>query len=154
MDASPTTKLIVGLFGCVGIAALAVLSLRLGRVVLVPPASYVLHAGFDDVAGLKAGDEVEIAGVKVGTVSAISLDGARARVSMRINEGIEIDDEAIAAVKTAGIIGDKYVSISLGAGESLADGGVIRETQSAFVLEDAVGKLITDAPDGDTHDGN
>jgi len=154
MYASPTTKLIVGLFGLVGIAALAVLSLRLGRVVLVPPASYVLHARFDDVAGLKAGDEVEIAGVKVGTVSAIRLDGARARVSMRINEGIEIDDEAIAAVKTAGIIGDKYVSISLGAGDSLADGGVIRETQSVFVLEDAIGKLITDAPDSDADDGN
>jgi phospholipid/cholesterol/gamma-HCH transport system substrate-binding protein len=106
----------------------------------------VLHARFDDVAGLKQGDEVEIAGVKVGKVASISLDGARARVSMRINEGVEIDDEAIAAVKTAGIIGDKYVSISLGAGEDLADGGVVRQTQSAFVLEDAIGKLISDAP--------
>jgi phospholipid/cholesterol/gamma-HCH transport system substrate-binding protein len=146
MYASPTTKLIVGLFGLLGIAALVVLSVRLGRVVIVPPASYVLHARFDDVAGLKQGDEVEIAGVKVGKVASISLDGARARVSMRINEGVEIDDEAIAAVKTAGIIGDKYVSISLGAGEDLADGGVVRQTQSAFVLEDAIGKLISDAP--------
>jgi phospholipid/cholesterol/gamma-HCH transport system substrate-binding protein len=148
MYASPTTKLIVGIFGIVGIAAAAFLSLRLGQITIVPPASYFLTAQFDDVAGLKAGDEVEIAGVKVGKVASISLDGARARVTMRIADGVEIDDEAMAAVKTAGIIGDKYVSISLGAGEKvLADGGVVRQTQSAFVLEDAVGKLISNASD-------
>jgi phospholipid/cholesterol/gamma-HCH transport system substrate-binding protein len=146
MYASLTTKLIVGIFGIVGIVALAVLSLRLGQITIVAPASYFLDAHFDDVAGLKRGDEVEIAGVKVGTVASITLDGPRARVSMRIAEGVEIDDEAIAAVKTAGIIGDKYVSIALGAGETvLAAGGVVRQTQSAFVLEDAIGKLISNA---------
>jgi phospholipid/cholesterol/gamma-HCH transport system substrate-binding protein len=153
MDASPTTKLIVGLFGILGIAALGFLTFRLGRVSLVPPAGFVLNAVFDDVAGLKAGDEVEIAGVKVGKVVSITLDGARARVAMRIAPGVEVDDEAIAAVKTAGIIGDKYVSIALGAGErTLAEGTVIRQTQSAFVLEDAIGRLISNATD-DGDDG-
>jgi phospholipid/cholesterol/gamma-HCH transport system substrate-binding protein len=153
MYASPTTKLIVGIFGIVGIAAFAVLSLRLGQITIIPPASYFLSAQFDDVAGLKPGDEVEIAGVKVGKVASISLDGPRARVTMRIAEGVEIDDEAMAAVKTAGIIGDKYVSISLGAGEKvLADGGVVRQTQSAFVLEDAIGKLISNASDEESNE--
>jgi phospholipid/cholesterol/gamma-HCH transport system substrate-binding protein len=151
MHASTGTKLLVGLFGIAGIAALAILSLRLGRITVVPGPGYVLHAKFDDVAGLKSGDDVEIAGVKVGRVLRISLDGARARVEMRIAQGVQIDDEAMAAVKTAGIIGDKYVSISLGAGETfLADTAVIRETQSAFVLEDAIGRLISNA----TEDGN
>ncbi len=146
MHASAGTKLLVGIFGIAGIAALAILSLRLGRITVVPGPGYVLHAKFDDVAGLKSGDDVEIAGVKVGRVVRISLDGARARVEMRIAEGVQIDDEAMAAVKTAGIIGDKYVSIALGAGEeSLGDAAVIRETQSAFVLEDAIGRLISNA---------
>jgi phospholipid/cholesterol/gamma-HCH transport system substrate-binding protein len=64
-------------------------------------------------------------------------------VGMRINDGVHVDTDAIASIKTSGIIGDKYVSISLGGGEhDIADGGVIRRTQSAFVLEDAIGQLI------------
>jgi phospholipid/cholesterol/gamma-HCH transport system substrate-binding protein len=150
MHASAGTKLFVGFFGIVGIIALAYLSMRLGRVAIVPGPGYVLDAKFDDVAGLKPGDNVEIAGVQVGKVASIILDGARARVRMRIAAAVQIDDEAIAAVKTAGIIGDKYVSISLGAGETtLADAAVIRETQSAFVLEDAIGKLLSNATDED-----
>ena len=64
-------------------------------------------------------------------------------MGLRINEGVHVDTDAIASIKTSGIIGDKYVSISLGGGEhDLADGAVIRRTQSAFVLEDAIGQLI------------
>jgi phospholipid/cholesterol/gamma-HCH transport system substrate-binding protein len=154
MHASAGTKLLVGIFGIAGIVALAVLSLRLGRISVVPGPGYVVHATFDDVAGLKPGDDVEIAGVKVGKVASIALDGARARVGLRIAEGVRVDDEAMAAVKTAGIIGDKYVSIALGAGETiLGDGAVIRETQSAFVLEDAIGKLLSNATDDEGEGG-
>ncbi len=143
MYASRTTQLIVGVFGLAGIAALAVLSLRLGKVGLFPPPSYTLYAGFDNVAGLKTGDAVEIAGVAVGKVMAIDLARYRAQVAMRIANGIKVDDEAIASIKTSGIIGDKYVSISLGAGNRpLKAGGTIRQTESAFVLEDAIGQLI------------
>ena len=143
MYASWTTKLIVGLFALAGIAALAILSLRLGKVELFSNAGYVLYANFDNISGLKTGDQVEIAGVQVGKVIAISLKDYRAHVALRLNRGVEVDTEAIASIKTSGIIGDKYVSISLGGGEhNLADGGVIRRTQSAFVLEDAIGQLI------------
>jgi len=153
MHASAGTKLLVGIFGIAGIVALAVLSLRLGRITVVPGPGYVLYAKFDDVAGLKPGDDVEIAGVKVGKVASITLDGARAHVVLRIAEGVRVDEEAMAAVKTAGIIGDKYVAISLGAGETvLGDSAVIRETQSAFVLEDAIGKLLSNATDEDDDD--
>ncbi len=143
MYASWTTKLIVGLFALAGIAALAILSLRLGKIELLNSNGYVVYANFDNISGLKTGDEVEIAGVQVGKVIAISLKDYRAHVALRFNQGVEVDTEAIASIKTSGIIGDKYVSVSLGAGEhDLADGGVIRRTQSAFVLEDAIGQLI------------
>ena len=143
MYASWTTKLIVGLFALAGIVALAILSLRLGKIELFNNNGYVIYANFDNISGLKVGDQVEIAGVQVGKVISISLKDYRARVGTRINDGVHIDTDAIASIKTSGIIGDKYVSVSLGGGDhDLADGGMIRRTQSAFVLEDAIGQLI------------
>jgi phospholipid/cholesterol/gamma-HCH transport system substrate-binding protein len=143
MYASWTTKLIVGLFALAGIVALAILSLRLGKIELFNNKGYVIYANFDNISGLKTGDQVEIAGVQVGKVISISLKDYRASVGLQINDGVHVDTEAIASIKTSGIIGDKYVSISLGGGEhDIADGGVIRRTQSAFVLEDAIGQLI------------
>lgn len=143
MYASPTTKIIVGIFAILGIAALAFLSLRLGKVELFPAPGYTISANFDNISGLKTGDLVEISGVQVGKVTGISLKDYRAHVAMRINQGVEVDNEAIAAIKTSGIIGDKYVSIALGPGDKmLANDGSLRHTQSAFVLEDAIGQLI------------
>jgi phospholipid/cholesterol/gamma-HCH transport system substrate-binding protein len=88
---------------------------------------------------------VQIAGVQVGKVVAISLKNYRAHVGLQINDGIQVDSQAIASIDTSGIIGDKYVSISLGAGHILKNGGLIRHTQSAFVLEKAIGQLINNS---------
>jgi phospholipid/cholesterol/gamma-HCH transport system substrate-binding protein len=149
MYASRTTQVIVGIFGLLGIAALAILSMRLGQIGLLSSPGYTIYANFDNISGLKTGDQVEIAGVKVGKVVALGLKDDRAQVAMRINKDVKIDDDSIAAIKTSGIIGDKYVSIALGPGErTLSDGGTIRQTQSAFVLEDAIGQLINSGPSG------
>jgi phospholipid/cholesterol/gamma-HCH transport system substrate-binding protein len=143
MYATRTTQLIVGIFTILGIIALAILSLSLGKISLVPPPGYTLYASFDNISGLKTGDQVQLDGVQIGKVVKIGLKDMRARVAMRVNKGVEIDEDAIAAVKTSGIIGDKYVSIQLGPSDHyLKDGDTIRQTQSAFVLEDAIGQLI------------
>lgn len=149
MYASRTTQFIVGIFALLGLAALAFLSLSLGRLELLPAPSYTLYANFDTIAGLKAGDLVEIAGVKVGKVTAIALVDDRAHVTLRINRGVAIDDEADAAVKSSGIIGDKFVSVALGPGDrTLKNDDVIRHTQSAVVLEDLIGQLINSGGPG------
>jgi phospholipid/cholesterol/gamma-HCH transport system substrate-binding protein len=144
MYASRTTQFIVGIFGLVGIAALSVLAFTLGRIPLVAPPHYTVYAMFDNVSGLKVNDGIQIAGVKVGKVAMITLSqkNERARVVLQLNEGIMVDDDAIASIKTSGIIGDKYVAISVGGGNSLKDGGVITQTESSFVLEDAIGQLL------------
>jgi phospholipid/cholesterol/gamma-HCH transport system substrate-binding protein len=144
MYASRTTQFIVGVFGLVGIAALSVLAFTLGRIPLVAPAHYVLYAMFDNVSGLKVNDAIQIAGVRVGKVATITLSqkNERAQVVLQVHDGIMIDDDAIASIKTSGIIGDKYVSISIGGGDPLKDGGTITHTESSFVLEDAIGQLI------------
>jgi phospholipid/cholesterol/gamma-HCH transport system substrate-binding protein len=153
MYASRTTQLIVGIFAILGIVALAILSLSLGKVALFPPPGYTLYANFDNVAGLKTGDAVDLAGVQIGKVANIGLYNYRARVAMRIQEGIQIDNDAIAGIKSSGLLGDKYVSIALGPGDrTLKDGDVIRETQSAFVLEDAIGQFINNIGTGGSKD--
>lgn len=149
MYASRITQFIVGVFALLGIAALAFLSIRLGRVDLLPTPGYTIYANFDNISGLKTGDLIEIAGVRVGKVSAIELKDNRARVGLRMDEGIDVDSDAIAAVKTSGIIGDKYVSVALGGGDkTLHNGDTLRQTQSAFVLEDAIGQLINNVGSG------
>ena len=144
MYASRTTQFIVGIFGLVGIAALSVLAFTLGKIPLIAKPHYMLFAMFDNVSGLKVNDAAQIAGVKVGKVSSIILSqkNERARVALMIDEGIMVDDQAIASIKTSGIIGDKYVAISIGGGDPLKDGGTIQQTESSFVLEDAIGQLV------------
>src|SRR5580658_1121898 len=144
MYASRTTQFIVGVFGLIGIAALSVLAFTLGRIPLIAKPHYDLSAMFDNVSGLKVNDAVQIAGVRVGKVAEIVLSqkNERARVTLQIHEGITIDDDAIASIKTSGIIGDKYVAISIGGGDSLKDGGTIPHTESSFVLEDALGQFM------------
>src|SRR5271155_5031885 len=149
MYASRTTQFIVGVFAILGIAALGILSISLGKISLFPTPGYTLYASFDNISGLKTGDQVQLAGVQVGKVVHIGLKDLRARVALRIDDGVEIDADAIAAVKTSGIIGDKYVSIQLGPSDRyLRNGDTIRQTQSAFVLEDAIGQLINSSGGG------
>ncbi|HXM89781.1 MAG TPA: outer membrane lipid asymmetry maintenance protein MlaD [Candidatus Acidoferrales bacterium] len=143
MYASRTTQFIVGIFAILGIIALAILSLSLGKISLLPTPGYTLYASFDNISGLKTGDQVQLAGVQIGKVVDIGIKEYRAQIAMRINQGVEIDQDSIAAIKTSGIIGDKYVSIQLGPSDHyLTNGGTIQQTQSAFVLEDAIGQLI------------
>ena len=155
MYASRTTQFIVGIFALLGIAALAILSLSLGKLSLLPAPGYTLFASFDNISGLKTGDQVQLDGVQIGKVTHIGLKDMRARVALRVNEGVQIDKDAIASIKTSGIIGDKYVSISLGPDEHmLAEGDTIRQTESAFVLEDAIGQLINNAGSGGDKDND
>ncbi len=149
MYATRTTQLIVGIFAILGIIALAILSLSLGKLTLLPKPGYTLYASFDNISGLKTGDQVQLAGVQVGKIVQIELKDQRARVAMRVDDGVPIDKDAIASIKTSGIIGDKYVSIALGPSDRiLKDGDTIRQTESAFVLEDAIGQLINNSGSG------
>jgi len=149
MYASRITQFIVGIFALLGIAGLVILSLSLGKISLMPAPGYTLYASFDNISGLKTGDQVQLAGVQIGKVVNIGIKENQAQIVMRVNAGVKIDDKSIAAIKTSGIIGDKYVSIQLGPGDrDLKDGDRIQQTQSAFVLEDAIGQLINNSGSG------
>jgi len=141
-------EIIVGLFILAGFLALAFLAFQASglRHEFRPESTYRLHAEFNNVAGLKRRSKVMVAGVQVGQVEAIGIDptSLRARVDMRINRDIDfLSEDSMAAIQTAGILGEKYVALSPGGAETmLGDGDAIRETQSALVLEDLVGRVL------------
>lgn len=138
-------EIAVGLFMVVGFLCFAWLSVKLGDVNLFGPPTYSVMASFGSVSGLKPGAVVEIAGVRVGKVAAIHLDPKRyeARVDLDIERGVVLQEDSIASIRTAGIIGDRYVDISPGGSDKLIDaGGRITETESAINLEELVSKYI------------
>lgn len=137
-------ELIVGVFVLVGIAALTYLAVKLGKLEVIGGGNNLeIHAEFDSVTGLKTGATVEIAGVQVGQVKKIGLNGDRAVVSFTVTPGVKLYGDAIATIKTRGLIGDKFVSISPGGSDKeLSPGGKIRETESGLDFEKAISEFI------------
>lgn len=139
------TEFIVGLFMVAGFLSFAYLSSQMGEFsVFSLERNYQIEAEFDNVSGLKVGATVEIAGVTIGKVSEISLgEGDLAKVILLINRDVKVTADAIASIRTQGLIGDKYVKIIQGGDEELlADGGVIFDTESSIDIEELVSKYI------------
>jgi len=137
------TEIFVGIFVLLGIVCLGYLAIRLGKLEVMGNTGYVVYADFSSVAGLKPGDPIEIAGVKVGRVEGLSLADDRARLSLRIDDGVKLSEDTIASVRSRGLIGDKFVLLSPGASDKIIPpGGKIRETESPPDITDVIGKYI------------
>ena len=142
-----TMEIGVGLFLLAGILALLLLALRVSG--LSPTAStdtYKLYANFDNIAGLTVRAKVTMAGVTIGKVTAIDLDrdNFTARVTLQIEKSVDnLPTDSTASILTAGLLGEKYIGISVGGEDTLLkDGGTIHDTQSSLVLEDLIGKFL------------
>ena len=139
------TELIIGLFMIAGFLAFGYLSLQMGEFSIFDlEKNYSLDAEFDNASGLKVGAAIEIAGVGIGKVSRIELgEQGMAKVTMLIKQDILITSDAIASIRTQGLIGDKLIKITQGADEEmLAEGEVIFDTESAVDFEELVSKYI------------
>jgi phospholipid/cholesterol/gamma-HCH transport system substrate-binding protein len=136
-------ELVVGTFVLAGLACLAYLAIHLGKMEVIG-SGYQVVATFDNISGLKKGASVEGAGVDVGRVEAIQISpGDRAQVTLRLDLGLKLHDDAIASIRTKGIIGDKFVKLSPGSSEKvISPGGKIRDTESAIDLEELIGSYI------------
>jgi len=135
----------VGLFLVAGFICFAWISVRLGNLELFNRDHYQLNARFTSVSGLKVGANIEIAGVKVGRVTTIHLDPENfdATVILDLQPQIQLSEDSIASIRTAGIIGDRYIDISPGgAPDTIAPGEEITETEPAINLEELVSKYI------------
>ena len=104
----------VGLFIIAGILCLGYLSIKLGNLEIVGKKGYDVYGVFSNVGGLKVGSSVEIAGVNVGRVTNVLLDNYQAHVILNFRNDLKIQEDAIASVKTRGLIGEKYIEITPG----------------------------------------
>ena len=135
----------VGLFVLLGLLCVAYLTVKLGKMELFSSQGFELVARFDSVSGLRVGADVEMSGVPVGRVVDIRLDPDPVRnqavVRLRLNKDLQLSDDSMASVRTSGLIGDKYVSLSRGGSDQiLSSGGAITETESAVDLGALISK--------------
>jgi phospholipid/cholesterol/gamma-HCH transport system substrate-binding protein len=109
---------VVGIFVVIGLFLIGYMTVKLGNVGFFGDNSYSLFAKFNTVTGLREGNPVNMLGLEVGKVQKFTMDqeNQQVLVEFKINKGIEIYDDAIASVKTEGLIGDKYVAIDPGGG--------------------------------------
>jgi phospholipid/cholesterol/gamma-HCH transport system substrate-binding protein len=136
-------ELVVGVFVLIGIVCLGYLSIKLGKLEVIGGDLYHVEAEFDTVSGLRPGATIEIAGVEVGRVKSIRLKDDRAIATFAVQQSIKLYDDTIASVKTRGIIGEKFVSLSPGGGGAeLKPGGKIRDTESGLDLEELVSQYV------------
>jgi len=147
MQPSPVRDLIVGLFVALGLAAIAYLSIQVGGVNYAGRGGLVLHATFDQIGGLKPRAPVSVAGVRVGKVREIGLDDRlRARVTLEVDKTLVLPVDSSAAIHTEGLLGDQFVALEPGGGETvLKDGDEIEFTESALSIERLVGKFVNNS---------
>lgn len=135
-------ELAVGLFIIAGILCLGYLSIKLGKMEIVGKKGYEIYGVFSNIGGLKVGSSIEIAGVNVGRVTNISLDNYQAHVVLNFPKDLKIQEDAIASVKTRGLIGEKYIEITPGGSEEIIKpGSRIQETQPAIDIEGLISKF-------------
>lgn len=147
-----TVDLWVGMFVVAGIAALVILALKVGNLSTYNGGeSYQLEAYFSNIGGLKPQASIKSAGVLVGRVTAISLDTERyeAKVTMSIDQRYQFPVDTFANILTAGLLGEQYIGLVPGGDEQyLKAGDVVKQTQSAVVLEDLIGKFLYSKAEG------
>lgn len=140
-------EVVVGGFLLIAMAGLAFLAIQVsGLSAEMSKPSYRVYALFQNVGGLTVRSKVTISGVAVGRVEAITLDQKTqlARVEMSIENTVnDISTDSVAAILTAGLLGEKYIGLTPGAEDTyLKDGDRIEQTQSSLVLEDLIGKFL------------
>ena len=147
----------VGLFVLLGLAGALFLALKAANLASFGERKgYIVSAKFDNIGGLKPRAPVRSAGVTIGRVKRITLDPKTFQgvVTMEIDDDVRFPKDSSAKILTAGLLGDQYIGLEPGAEDKeLVAGDVIRQTQSAVVLENLIGQMIFNkaAEAGDSH---
>ncbi|OMH30357.1 outer membrane lipid asymmetry maintenance protein MlaD [Motiliproteus sp. MSK22-1] len=142
-----TMELSVGAFILAGFLALVILIVNVSGLSLASGAEgYKVYARFENIGGLTVRSKVTISGVTIGKVTAITLDSEaiKALVEMEIAPQYDfLTRDSSVSILTAGLLGEQYIGISIGADEeNMVDGDEFDDTQSAIVLEELIGKFL------------
>lgn len=136
-------EIAVGIFVFFGILCLAYISIKFGKINLIGDHYYPVNAAFSTVKGLKKDTVVEISGVEVGKVDSIKLVNYEAIVKLLIRNDIELQEDAIASIRTKGLMGEKYVEITPGGSDILIEsGGSLYQTEPPMDLEKLIGNFV------------
>ena len=136
-------ELSVGIFILAGIICLGFLSIKVAQTEIFGGEGYEIYAVFSDTGGLKEGASAVIAGVKVGRVKAVTMEDYEAKVVLLLLDDVKIQEDAIASIRTRGLIGEKYLDITPGGSEEIIPpGGRIRETQPAVNVEELISNYV------------
>jgi phospholipid/cholesterol/gamma-HCH transport system substrate-binding protein len=133
----------VGIFVVIGLLCVGYMAVKLGKIPLLGGEYYTLSAKFTNVSGLRKNSTIEMFGIEIGRIEGLDVNQEEqtAVVIMNIRNGTKVYGDAIASIKTAGLIGDRYISIAPGgSGEVLKPGGIIRDTESPTDLTELIGK--------------
>lgn len=136
---------IVGIFVFIGLLCIGYMTIKLGKIPIFGGDYYLLYARFSSVSGLRVDSPVEIDGIEVGRVEQLKIDQDKqmAVVTLRIEKGFKVYEDATASIKTSGLIGDKFIKIDPGGGgDILKPGGTITETNSPIDVEDLISKYV------------
>ncbi|MEE9344899.1 MAG: outer membrane lipid asymmetry maintenance protein MlaD [Methylococcales bacterium] len=151
MEKRNLTEILVGLFVAAGLFALFFLAMNVSNLRESSiPDGYKLIALFDNIGGLKPRSPITISGVRVGRVGTIILDQERyqALITLNINPGVQIPEDTIASILTSGLLGEQYIGLEPGGGETyMQDGDEIEITQSAIIIEKLISKFLFDKAD-------
>ena len=140
-----SVEMAVGVFMIIGLVCVGYLTIKLGRMQVFGGDYYLVEARFQNISGLRNGASVEMSGVQIGQVASVglNLEDKAAVVQLKIRKDLPLSEDVIASVKTAGLIGDKYIKLSPGGAEEIIKpGGRITETQSAVDIEDLISKYV------------
>lgn len=135
-------ELSVGIFAIVVMGLLAIMTFKTEEITVGDAGGYVLYANFKGTAGLDEKTKIKVAGVSAGYVESIALVNGIARVGLRMNDNVRVHPDAIASIKTSGLLGDKYVEVRIGSeGEPLRQGDEITNVVDAAEVDDLVQNL-------------
>ncbi|MGD8514626.1 MAG: outer membrane lipid asymmetry maintenance protein MlaD [Granulosicoccaceae bacterium] len=153
MQKTRTIEIIVGLFIALGLAALFMLAMKVSNLAaFTDEDGYMVTARFENIGGLKERSPVTVAGVRVGRVTGIEFDNETFEAVVTLNispQYNKLPEDTFASIFTAGLLGEQYVGLEPGGSENnLKDGSVIRQTQSAIVLEQIIGQFLYSQAEG------
>ncbi|MBI3903686.1 MAG: outer membrane lipid asymmetry maintenance protein MlaD [Nitrosomonadales bacterium] len=141
-----TLDLWVGMFVVAGLGALVLLAFKVGNLSTYNVSdTYQLQAYFTNIGGLKPQASIKSAGVLVGRVTGVTLDTERyeAKVTMSIDSRYKFPKDTFANILTSGLLGEQYIGLVPGGDSEVLKGSdVVKQTQSAIVLEDMIGKFL------------
>ena len=134
---------VAGIFVVIGLLCVGYMTIKLGKINLFGEDTYTLYARFTSVSGLRVGNPVEMLGLEIGRVQSLTLNqkDQLAVAELKIKRGVNVYGDAIASIKTAGLIGDRYVGIDPGgSAEILKPGAMIAQTQPPIDIGELIGK--------------